>query len=84
MIMLNNAASITATISCSHSLQSFPAGWGQTGMSTTSVRAVTALLAIISGMLLGIYLLTRTEKVDSKASCRQHRRVTDAQVDKAM
>lgn len=63
MIMLNNAASITATISCSHSLQA-ELHWGQTGMSTTSVRAVTALLAIISGMLLGIYLLTRTEKVD--------------------
>ena len=41
-------------------------GAGLTGMSTGSIRALTALVAIIAGMLLGIALLTRTEKVDEK------------------
>lgn len=52
-------------------------GAGLTGMSTTSVRAITALLAIIAGMLLGIYLLTRTEKAETLAY-HQHHHVTDA------
>ncbi len=38
-------------------------GNGLTGMSTGSVRALTAVLAIVAGMLMGLALLTRTEKV---------------------
>ena len=38
-------------------------GVGLTGMSTGSIRALTALVAIVAGMLLGIALLTRTEKI---------------------
>jgi len=38
-------------------------GAGLTGMSTGSIRALTALVAIVTGMLLGIALLTRTEKI---------------------
>ena len=41
-------------------------GVGLTGMSTGSIRALTALVAIVAGMLLGIALLTRTEKVDER------------------
>jgi uncharacterized protein len=41
-------------------------GAGLTGMSTGSIRALTALIAIVAGMLLGILLLTRTEKVEKK------------------
>jgi len=52
-------------------------GAGLTGMSTTSVRAVTALVAIVAGMLLGIYLLTRTEKVDTRAY-HHHRHIAGA------
>lgn len=37
-------------------------GAGLTGMSTVSIRALTAVVAIVAGMLLGIALLTRTEK----------------------
>jgi uncharacterized membrane protein YedE/YeeE len=37
-------------------------GNGLTGMSTGSIRALTAVIAIVAGMLLGIALLTRTEK----------------------
>lgn len=38
-------------------------GVGLTGMSTASVRALTALVSIVVGMLLGIGLLTSTERV---------------------
>jgi hypothetical protein len=41
-------------------------GAGLTGMSTGSIRALTAVVAIVSGMLLGIALLTRTEKADER------------------
>ena len=43
-------------------------GAGLTGMSTGSVRALTALVSIVVGMLLGILLLTRTEKVEKPDS----------------
>ena len=42
-------------------------GAGLTGMSTGSIRALTAVVAIVAGMLLGIALLTRTEKADERA-----------------
>ena len=41
-------------------------GAGLTGMSTGSIRALTAVVAIIAGMLMGIVLLTRTEKLDEQ------------------
>ena len=41
-------------------------GIGLTGMSTGSISALTAVLAIVAGMLLGIALLTRTEKLDAR------------------
>jgi uncharacterized membrane protein YedE/YeeE len=47
-------------------------GAGLTGMSTGSVRALTALLAIVAGMLLGIVLLTRTEKVHKRDYSHPH------------
>ena len=39
-------------------------GNGMTGMSTGSLRALTAVVAIVAGMLLGIALLSRTKKVE--------------------
>jgi len=42
-------------------------GIGLTGMSTGSIRALTAVTAIVAGMLLGIALLTRTERVDARS-----------------
>jgi len=47
-------------------------GAGLTGMSTGSIRALTALVAIVAGMLLGIALLTRTEKVDERGYHHHH------------
>ncbi len=47
-------------------------GNGLTGMSTGSVRALTAVLAIVAGMLLGIALLTQTEKADEKKYAQRH------------
>ena len=47
-------------------------GAGLTDMSTGSIRTLTALLAIVAGMLLGIVLLTRTEKVHERDCPRPH------------
>jgi hypothetical protein len=41
-------------------------GNGLTGMSTGSIRPLTAVVAIVAGMLLGMALLARTEKAPDK------------------
>ena len=47
-------------------------GNGLTGMSTGSMRALTAVTAIVAGMLLGIAWLTRTETVDVRHRHSHH------------
>jgi uncharacterized membrane protein YedE/YeeE len=41
-------------------------GVGLSGMSTGSIRALTAVVAIVAGMLLGIVWLTSTERVEER------------------